>query len=114
MESCEKMINAPIQPTATRISVGASQLAVLGGLALTSSKTSPGAAKRFVSRLNNEEVGWGWSAEVAIGSFITQNSEARSQNGKCKMKNEEGKTQNGFFILHFSFRLSGFGGPSRI
>ncbi len=50
MAGCEKITTEEITPTTIKINAGASQLDVVGLEFLTSSKTSPGAAKTFNSR----------------------------------------------------------------
>src|SRR5512147_2806068 len=57
MAGCEKITQAPMMPTMDEIITGTSQLAAEAGVALTSSKTSPGIANTFSIRAHKDIAG---------------------------------------------------------
>src|SRR5450631_3235429 len=67
---CEKITTEEITPTTMKINAGASQLDMVGLEFLTSSKTSPGAAKTFSSR-DHKVVGAGWDTESGLAGVVS-------------------------------------------
>src|SRR5947207_14640624 len=86
MAGWEKIRMTEMIPINEESRAGASQLAMVTRVVLTSSKTSPGTAKTFNSRAAREVAGagraWGGSVRIGGGSSIFSKGSAIGQDGK--------------------------------